>query len=120
MPAYVVPLFEDKFFSLEVYESSNLYAMNSSDYKKLTITAEEENKLINSIANLSLGETIYTDTLNQLYNYVLILRSDDEIVAVIMLDDVNKLVKMYQSDGGTVYDTFEETDLDELLTAVVK
>ena len=118
--AYVVPLFEDKTFSLEVYESSNLYAMNSSDYKKHTITAEEENKLINSIANLSLGETRYTDTLNQLYNYVLILRSDDEIVAVIMLDDVNKLVKMYQSDGDTVYDTFEKTDLDELLTDVVK
>ena len=118
--AYVVPLFEDKTFSLEVYESSNLYAMNSSDYKKHTITAEEENKLINSIANLSLGETIYTDTLNQLYNYVLILRSDDEIAAVIMLDEVNKFVKMYQSDGGTVYDTFEETDLDELLTDVVK
>lgn len=118
--AYVVPLFEDKTFSLEVYESSNLYAMNSSDYKKHTITAEEENKLINSIANLSLGETIYTDTLNQLYNYVLILRSDDEIVAVIMIDEVNKFVKMYQSDGGTVYDTFEETDLDELLTDVVK
>lgn len=118
--AYVVPLFEDKTFSLEVYESSNLYAMNSSDYKKHTITAEEENKLINSIANLSLGETIYTDTLNQLYNYVLILRSDDEIAAVIMLDDVNKLVKMYRSDGGMVYDTFEETDLDELLAAVEK
>ncbi len=120
LPAYVVLLVEDKTFSLEVYESSNLYAMNSSDYKKHTITAEEENKLINSIANLSLGETRYTDTLNQLYNYVLILRSDDEIAAVIMLDEVNKFVKMYQSDGDTVCDTFEETDLDEMLTAVVK
>ncbi len=118
--AYVVPLFEDKTFSLEVYESSNLYAMNSSDYKKYTITAEEQNKLINSIANLSLGESLYTDTLNQLYNYVLILRSDDEIAAVIMIDEVNKFVKMYQSDGDTVCDTFEETDLDELLTAIVK
>ncbi len=118
--AYVVPLFEDKTFSLEVYESSNLYAMNSSDYKKHTITAEEQNKLINSIADLSLGESGYTDTLNQLYNYVLILRSDDEIAAVIMLDDVNKFVKMYQSDGDTVCDTFEETNLDELLKNIVK
>lgn len=118
--AYVVPLFDDKTFSLEVYESSNLYAMNSSDYKKHTITAEEENKLINSIADLSLGETRYTDTLNQLYNYVLILRSDDEIAAVIMLDEVNKFVKMYQSNGDTVCDTFDKTDLDELLAAVVK
>lgn len=120
LPAYVVPLFEDKTFSLEVYESSNLYAMNSSDYKKHTITSEEQNKLINSIANLSLGESLYTDTLNQLYNYVLILRSDDEIAAVIMLDEVNKFVKMHQSNGDTVCDTFEETDLDELLKDVVK
>lgn len=63
--------------------------------------------IISNIKSLKFGNTVYDDA-SHLYQTVIVIRDENEIVLRLMIDEVNGYVKWQQDDGRTVRQVLDE------------
>ena len=101
---YRLPFKENKNYTVDIYDSSNIYGINYSLKTKYLISDELQQKIILCAQNLIFGETTY-DFGNNLYDIVITFKTDGENTIKVMIDSKNGFVSMthYISESGHPY-----------------
>lgn len=109
---YFAPFNENKNYTVDVYDSSNIYSINLSKdaEKQYKVSNQMCEKIILTAQNLTFGETTYNYG-NNLYDTVLVFKADGENAIKIMVDSKNGFIsmKVYSAENGHPY--IVETEL---------
>ncbi len=106
--------FDNKtFYSVELYDSSNIYTIDFSKAPSYTLDLETQQNILSCVAHAGFGGTMYGNG-NHMYQTVLIVKGDGKIFAKVMVDEINGYVKWQQNDGQIVCAELKE-NLRELI-----
>ena len=115
-----MPFKENKNYTVDIYDSSNIYGINYSLKTKYLISDELQQKIILCAQNLIFGETTY-DCGNNLYDIVITFKTDGENTIKVMIDSKNGFVSMthYISESGYPYIVVTEltNEFNDLIVA---
>ena len=88
-------------YSVQLYDSSNIYTIDFSKAPSYTIDLETQQNILSCVVHAGFGGTMYGNG-NNMYQTVLILKGDGKILAKVMVDEINGFVKWQQNDGQIV------------------
>ncbi len=115
---YSLPFKQNKIYTVDVYDSSNVYSINFSAEKQYMVSNQVQEKIISHAQNLMFGETTYNYG-NNLYDTVIVFKADGENIIKVMVDSKNGFVSMKYYDSKNTYPYIVETELTKELKNLI-
>ena len=112
--SYGIPFDSKKFYSVGVYETSNIYDVDFSSDKGYELSDEEQEKFTSALHYTSFGGSCFQRT-KDVYQTALIFKDGDVPFAKVMVDEVNGYIKWQQEDGTVLCAELIDTLLKELI-----
>lgn len=99
--AYVPYFEEDCEYTVDIYDTSNIYSVNLKSDTKRDLSGDEQDRIIAQLKETSFGGSQYNAT-NQLYQTVLVVKKDGKVTEKIYVDTLNGYLKWQPSNEKTV------------------